>query len=281
LGLVGDGTKRGLGRRGRGRHGPAILGQNAGQDAIADRSLIGPPLGSAPGHEGAQPGQGLRLGGIAPQLLQLLGEMAMGDPDRLGREGENLLRQHQPPLAGRGGIRQQGRGRRRAVDEGQHLLLAQRHPLGEAVEEGRQDGDLAGSALTRHADLGQRPRPEHAGYRRRDLGRDRRMALDIIGEPGEDDAARDPLGQRWAEGDEGAVRSMLGMLFALLGRQPLAGELTIAAGHAIDGDLRIAVEEIEKLLPGLAHARQRCRGEIRGIAAPGDALEILEGEVGT
>ena len=206
--------------------------------------------------------------------------MAMGHADRLGGEGEDLLGQLEPAPGGSGGIRQQRGGGRRAIDEREHLLLPELHALSKVVEERCQSGDLAGPSLPGQADLGQALTLQHGSHGGGELGRGGGMPLDVIGQPREDDPAHDPLGQGGAEGDRRSMRRAAGLALALLGVQPPVGMLAIAAGDAVDRELRIAFEQIEKLPAGSRHPGQRRGGEAGSFALPGDAPEIGQSEVG-
>ena len=106
------------------------------------------------------------------------------------------------------------------------------------------------------------------------------MAFDEIGEPGKNDTAGHALGQRRSESNIGAIGRFARLLFSFSRGVAQTGELPVATGHTIDGDVRIAVDQMQELTAGLRHPVHGAPGKGHAFALPGSSPEVVEGEVG-
>lgn len=126
----------------------------------------------------------------------------------------------------------------------------------------------------------QRAVVEHGGNRLGQFRAHGRMAFDKIGEPGQNDGTGHPFRLGRAEGGGGGEGRPRRMAPAFLLGEAQMGALTIAAGHAIDDDAGIAVEQFKKVLPCRCHRRLRHGRNGDGLIVPGDAAHSIQGDVG-
>jgi hypothetical protein len=196
--VVGDRAQRdGGGSLGLGL-GTADLSEHARQYAEADRRLVGLALNGAAGQQHPQRTQRGGLVLVAPQLFEVRRkrlERRLGD---LGDQGEDRLRQGQPPAAREREVGHQRGGARRPVDQRHALLRRELHARAEVVEQPAEREDLPRATVALGGDRGQR-RVEHRGHRLRDRAAYRRVALDEVAQTGQQDRPHDAVGQRLAE----------------------------------------------------------------------------------
>jgi len=106
------------------------------------------------------------------------------------------------------------------------------------------------------------------------------MTFDVVGEAREDDAARDALRQRRSERghrSEGRLARM-GATFVRAEADPR--KLTVARGHAVDREIRIAVDEMQERGPALCHALKGSIGEGHRPPQPCNAMVTVDRKVG-
>src|SRR5262249_35231387 len=168
---------------------------------------------------------------------------------------------------------------RRAIAQAEACLLAEFKTDGELNEQRRQSKYFAGAALAHRRYRRQGRAIEHRCYRLRQGRRDRGMTLDVVGKPREDDAARDALRQRRSERGHRPEGRLARMRAPFVRAEADPGELTIARGHAIDGEIRIAVDEPQERGPAFRHALERRVGEGHRLPLPCNTLVTVDRKV--
>ena len=278
--VVGDGAERGGGDVLGGRQRAAELAEQARQDAIADRRLIGPARAAGTRQPAPQGSQRRRLVGVAPQRGEGGVVGIERRVERFHRQREQLLRQLEPAAHRQHRVGDQRACRRRSVDQRQRLLLAERPVADGADHQRRQRHDLAGPALPLGRERRQRRAVEQPRHRGRQRARHRGMALDEVGQAAEDNAARDPVGQRHAEGGDRRQGRPRRVRPPLLAGKTTAGALAVAGGDPVDDRRRLAVEQRQERRPARLDPRQRLVRQRDTGSPPGDPCKIFEGEIG-
>ena len=278
--VVGDGGERRRGRPLGLGHRAMRLAEHARQNAVADRRLIGPAIASSAVEQGAQAAQSPSFVVVTPQPVERGRIVLQRRLERLGGEREDPQREIDAVARGQRRVGDQ-RGRAgRAVDQRQAVLGRQENALGQIAEEVGEGQNLAGAAVAHERHPGQRAAAEHGGDRLGDMGRDRRVALEIVGEPRQHHGAHQALGRRLAVRGAGRTRRPRRLPGALLGRQRDARHLAIARGDAVDGDGGVAIEQHQEALLAFGHAGQRRPGDAHVRTLPGDAADRLQRDVG-
>jgi hypothetical protein len=159
-------------------------------------------MGGAVGQQRPQRTQRGGLVLVAPQPFELWRKRLVRRLGDLGGQGEDRLRQGQPPAARKREVGHQRGGARRSVDQRHPLLWRELHARAEVVEQAAKREDLPRATIALGGDRGQR-RVEHRGHRLRDRAAYRRVTLDEVAQAGQQDRPHDALGQRLAEAVRG------------------------------------------------------------------------------
>jgi hypothetical protein len=136
--VVRDRPQRDLGRLRGGIERPLRLAEDARQDPVADRRLVGAPLGARSLEPGAERANGSGFVLVSPERLKWGAVGLEGCLQGFHRQCEDLVGKAQPVAAGERGVRHEPGGARGAVDEGDRLLLLEADTPSEVGEEARQ-----------------------------------------------------------------------------------------------------------------------------------------------
>jgi hypothetical protein len=254
--VVRDRAERRLGRSLGGRKRPQRRTEHSRKDAVADGSLVRTTFRRPFRQERSHRAEGGCLVRIAPELLELLRVRLGRREHRLRREREDVVRKpeavprrercvgHERPAAGG------------AVDERERFLLFRSDSLRKVGEEVPERHDLARAAVAPARDGRELLPVQHRRDSLGELRTDGGVAFEEVREPGEHDRADDPDRKRLAERGARARRTRR-LRLALFGREPLGCVLAVAGGDAVDDELGVAVEELEKTSPNFVDSVER------------------------
>ncbi len=260
---------------------PMCLSEDPGKDPVAHRSLKRPP--PDPGGVGQQHLEGVEgpsLVGVPPQGLQRWVVSLEGRLESLDRESKDLLGELEAGPRLDSGIGREGRRARRPVDDRHRLALLQVLEDKRAHDVGQRD-DLARAHLSRQGDLRQRA-VEHLcdalGHDRARLG----VALDVVRQPGEDDAPHGALRQVAAPEAApvmAASRPINRTATLLVGSDGVHRLLAAPARGPVDEGAPVAVEEGHEGSAGVRHRLQCPRPDLDTFSVPRHAPVVGQREV--
>ena len=121
---------------------------------------------------------------------------------------------------------------------------------------------------------------QHGGDNLRQLGRDRGMTFDEIGEPGEYETTCHPRRQRLSKCNRRGIAHLARMGDTLFSTEALIRVLTVAGGDTIDDYVIVFVDELEKALSALGDIVDRSRRKLDVLTLPGNTKVTVKVEAG-